>query len=253
MSTTRKGGRPKKPAGEKAEQFSLRLAPKLRFGLETLARLQGRSMSQVIEWGLKTSLQSVKLKLSRTLADVVEIAWREPTEWQRLRYLWKMDPALVPFDVRHACNLVEISKEEALWKIETGSEEERERLRSLGGLRIKWLKLIETIWPKLLADAEELRFEPKMTRRNGMPLLSACGLYYFLFRDFNDRQLSLEDLIDKTYWKAKERFGDDFSFEPEAPPLPPYGSVPDADSMPVEPIATQAADQAESAARFSAK
>lgn len=62
-------GRPKKPIGEKPEQFSVRLVPMDKFGLELVARDKGLSISQAVEAAVHEFL-STTLVSGRPARDV---------------------------------------------------------------------------------------------------------------------------------------------------------------------------------------
>lgn len=71
----RAGGRPPKPPEEKLKQFSIRLPAKLKFGLELLARAQGRSLSQAVEWALQRGVNTFEVTHGRHLGIAVDAAW----------------------------------------------------------------------------------------------------------------------------------------------------------------------------------
>jgi hypothetical protein len=112
-------GRPKKPEGEKLEQFSIRLPPKLKFGLELLARAQNRSLSQVVEWSVRVGLNSYKINSDAPyMDDLLDRAWKEPWEFDRYYLLYGFEPRLLSFEDRTACALVDRSIENA--RVEEG-------------------------------------------------------------------------------------------------------------------------------------
>lgn len=254
---TNKGGRPKKPVGEKAEQFSLRLTPKLRFGLEALARFQGRTMSQVIEWGLRMSLQSVtpgKI-IRRTLDEIVELAWSRRMIWQRAFEMYKANPGLVSFEVNHACGLIESCREqkelrelrELAYEVHNDGAniEARRRYRRASSL-FEWV--IQFIWDELLDDAEKLRIAPRLGRQR---LLAATKFWHEVFPRF-DESPPFGTPIDTLLIEIHDRI---MKFQEtdglENPPQPPYAPAPIADSEAES--EAQAALQADNADRFSAK
>jgi len=113
MQPKKKPGRPPKAAGEKPEQFSIRLPSKLKYGLELLARAQGRkSLSQAIEWCVQLGLNTYEMDSSGLkLATVVDDAMSGESEFARLRKLYAVDPWLLEPDQKAACELVERSLE----------------------------------------------------------------------------------------------------------------------------------------------
>lgn len=143
-------GRPKKPESEKLEQFSIRLPPKLKYGLELLARLQGRSLSQSVEWALQHALANVKVTDGIDLWFSLSTAW-DLRGWRRIYWLYESNPILVSFEERHACALVVGSLEfdyiNSLW-----FTDEKKHKELVG----KWDEIIEWAWPKLCADAREM-------------------------------------------------------------------------------------------------
>jgi len=117
-------GRPKKAPGEKLEQFSVRLPPKLKFGLDLLRRVQGgRSLSQVLEWALQVGLRNAIVTDSyrvprdrersepETVGELTDALWSIENDKERLVTLWRRAPTLVDFEDRGICELVYNSKE----------------------------------------------------------------------------------------------------------------------------------------------
>lgn len=114
MATMKKPpGRPKKPAGEQLEQFSIRLTPRLKLGLEMLARVQGRSLSQAVEWAIKVGLNTQRLPpndkymfLGELLDDIAD-----RDEFTRLLSLFLYAPSLLSFEEAAAMQFVNESWE----------------------------------------------------------------------------------------------------------------------------------------------
>lgn len=105
-------GRPPKNPGDKLEQFSIRLTPKLKFGLELLARAQNRSLSQAVEWALQVGLNSYRVNNEgENVADLLDSAWTHEHPFDRLYSIYNSAPNLLTFDDRAACELVENSME----------------------------------------------------------------------------------------------------------------------------------------------
>ncbi len=115
MATSRKPtkkapGRPRKAPEEKLEQFSIRLPPKLKFGLELLSRGQHRSLSQAVEWALQMGMNTYEVgPKSKTLTDLVAEAWKEPEEARRLLAVYREAPTLLSFEDAAVCEMVEHS------------------------------------------------------------------------------------------------------------------------------------------------
>lgn len=108
-------GRPKKAPDQKLEQFSIRLPPKLKYGLELLARAQNRSLSQAVEWALHVGLNSMEVRSddnnSITLGVLVDAAWERKAEIDRLLLIYSWAPTLMSFEEFSACQLLEESAE----------------------------------------------------------------------------------------------------------------------------------------------
>lgn len=117
MATAKKSqkkapGRPKKSEDEKLEQFSIRLTPKLKFGLELLARAQNRSLSQAVEWALQVGLNSYRVNNEwDDVAGLLDKAWAQDAEFDRLYTIYISAPHLLTFEDRAACEVVEQSIE----------------------------------------------------------------------------------------------------------------------------------------------
>lgn len=108
-----KGGRPRKDAADKLEQFSIRLPPKMKFGLELLARAQHRSLSQAVEWALQVGLANhvVNVQLDTSVADLVDKAWDARNPYERARVIYDLAPTLCEYDDYVACSMIDRSEE----------------------------------------------------------------------------------------------------------------------------------------------
>lgn len=101
-------GRPRKAPQEKLEQFSVRLPPKLKFGLELLARAQHRSLSQVVEWALQMGMNTYEVGRDfESLTDLLSKAWQYPHEGQRLLEIYRAAPALLSYEEAAVCELID--------------------------------------------------------------------------------------------------------------------------------------------------
>lgn len=108
----KKRGPPPKPPGQKAEQLTIRLTPKLKYGLELLSRAQrGRSLSQVVEWAIQRGLNSVEVANETSLGKVLDTCWALNTEWERLLTLSKLAPELLDFDELNVLDAVSSNPE----------------------------------------------------------------------------------------------------------------------------------------------
>ena len=111
-ATPKKRGPKPKPASEQLAQLTIRLPPKLKYGLELLARAQHRSISQAVEWALQVGLNSFEVGFAKEpLGVVVDDAWSQDTEAGRLLEIFRRAPQLLEFEQRAACELVENSTE----------------------------------------------------------------------------------------------------------------------------------------------
>lgn len=120
----------KRPRGRNApeaklEQFSIRLPPKHKLGLDALAHLQGRSLSGAMEWALERTLLTLEVgrTAKRPLVQVLDEASALPG-WRRWYAMYRVEPALVPAPERHACAIVEQSLEQQTidrWNAEHGT------------------------------------------------------------------------------------------------------------------------------------
>jgi hypothetical protein len=110
--TKGKGGRPPRSPGEKLDQFSIRLTPKLKFGLELLARAQNRSLSQAVEWALQVGLNSYRINNDwENVAGLLDAVWASEDPFDRVNTIYGAAPNLLSFDDRAACEVVERSRE----------------------------------------------------------------------------------------------------------------------------------------------
>jgi hypothetical protein len=191
-----KPGRPKKPEGEKLEQFSIRLPPKLKLGLELLSRVQSRSLSQCLEWSLLQALMSAHVPgdpQARALLEVADVAQRKAAGFFRAHYLYQVNPVLVPFDERHAIELVLNSKE---WK-HLNADLASHPINVLQA----WNDLLDWAWPVLVKDAEGLTIANKQRASDRNPLCLDIGL---LLASHRNRKQPIEKLILEASAAAKE-------------------------------------------------
>lgn len=190
MNEKRRPGR-KPKGGEKLEQFSIRLPPRLKFGLELLARLQGRSLSQSVEWALQSALMHVKLTPPEgpiSLWATACVAWDIEPRWARWMALFRCDPQLVPFEERHACRIIDSCKD---WEfIASQGDELRDDLMS------QWSDLIDLSWDRLVDDSADLLIMDDVAGGQE-PLLVALG---FLPQD--ESGLPIPKLIAKAHAQA---------------------------------------------------
>lgn len=147
-------GRPAKAPGEKLEQFSIRLPPKLKFGLELLARAQHRSLSQVVEWAIQVGLNSYEFRSESaypTLGGLVDELWPMP-EHLRMLHLGESARHLLTFEETVATDLVLTSVEwRQLWLIDDTATRKKKR-EDLEGR-------VGKIWPQILEVASSFANE----------------------------------------------------------------------------------------------
>ena len=99
-----KRGRKAAPADQRTEPFTVRLTPKIRYGIELLSRAQkGRSLSQVVEWAIQRGMNSVRLGQIGSLGEVLDEVWPKGHEWKRIKYLFQTAPELLEFVEKAIC------------------------------------------------------------------------------------------------------------------------------------------------------
>lgn len=110
-------GRPRKAPEDKLEQFSVRLPPKLKFGLELLARAQHRSLSQAVEWAVQVGLNSYEADRDGTsLGRVLDDAWAMESPEERLLAIYRWVPMLLSFEDAAVCEVLVSSHDRTqLW------------------------------------------------------------------------------------------------------------------------------------------
>lgn len=148
MATKRAPGRPRKSADEQLEQFSIRLTPRLKLGLEMLAKVQGRSLSQAVEWAIKVGLNTQRLPpndkymfLGELLDDLAD-----RDEFKRLLTLYLHAPSLMSFEEAAAMQFVNESYEwnQACEADRPGEGDEH---------RMRYYEYAHQHWPSIKAEA----------------------------------------------------------------------------------------------------
>lgn len=76
----------------KTQSITVRLAPKLRYGLELLARKQHRNLSEVISWIVHCSIEA-----DSTIADILKRTWHIDEDY-RIQALKDHAPGLLTYD-----------------------------------------------------------------------------------------------------------------------------------------------------------
>lgn len=161
-SVKKRPGRPRKAPEEKLEQFSIRLPPKLKLGLELLARAQHRSLSQAVEWALNAGLSKYQLNNNSyyaSLSSLLDDVWDFTPAKGALTMLLHA-PELMTYQDRIAAELVEYSVE--MQALEQGKDCEitHEAL----------FEMVEKHWPTILQMAEYVISNGESPR--GMSLLA---------------------------------------------------------------------------------
>ncbi len=163
----KKPGRPRKAPEEKLEQFSIRLPPKLKLGLELLARAQHRSLSQAVEWALNAGLSKFELASDgyySSLAALLDDLW-DFTPPQRAVTLLLHAPELLTYEDRIAAELIKYSVEGQA--IEHGKP---------GGIEAaEFDQLVEQNWDSILAVASSIISAGESPRGHSLVGLQSYG------------------------------------------------------------------------------
>ncbi|HGM5514648.1 TPA: hypothetical protein ACKPYU_000924 [Stenotrophomonas maltophilia] len=148
-----KRGRKPKTAAEKPTQLTIRMPPKLKLGLELLARAQHRSLSQAVEWALQVGLNSFETdREGTTLGRVLDEAWSKESDPERILAIYRRAPMLLSFEDSAACELLVRSRDlETMW-----AELQAEHASS-EGMREREEALESNYWRTVLAHWEELQ------------------------------------------------------------------------------------------------
>lgn len=109
--------KPSKPSSDrKTEALSIRIDPRLKYGLELLSRHQRRAVTGVVEWALSEALSSEVmtdvLENRYTLANVLPTLWSE-NEIERLLALWFHFPTLLTYEESRLVNV--LLRTDELW------------------------------------------------------------------------------------------------------------------------------------------
>lgn len=183
----KKGSRVRKSDGEQLDVVTFRMPRRLKFGLDLLARLQGRSLTQAIEWALQSALINVKVGPPSppiSLWATACLAWEIQEPWERWMALFMTDPTLVPFEERHACRVIEQCKE---WIFIRSREGEKR-----AAFEDQWAELLSASWDHLVRDSGDLFVLDYVSE--GAPLLVALSL-----AAPDDAELPVPELIAKAH------------------------------------------------------
>lgn len=94
---------------EKAVMIGARVHPKLQYGLRLLARVQGGTIAEALEWAINLAMRSTGIGAgveATRLNKVVDKVWAQPSTPRRICALFESAPELLDFDERGAWNLV---------------------------------------------------------------------------------------------------------------------------------------------------
>jgi len=92
MASKSKSGRGSKTtssSGAKSDVITVRLSPKLKYGLEILSRKQHRPLSSVVTWAIEQAINDPENGLYKNMSKGLKVA--EPM--QMLEVLWDVDAA----------------------------------------------------------------------------------------------------------------------------------------------------------------
>lgn len=162
-----KRGRKPKPAAEKPTQLTIRMPPKLKLGLELLARAQHRSLSQAVEWALNAGLSKFQLANDgyySSLAALLDDLW-DFSPPQRAATLLIHAPELLSYEDRIAAELVEYSVERQA--LEHGNPCE------IGPVELD--RLVEQNWDSILAVAASIISAGESPRDHSLLGLQSFG------------------------------------------------------------------------------
>jgi len=92
MASKSKSGKVSKTtssSGAKSDVITIRLSPKLKYGLELLSRKQHRNISSLVTWAIEQAINDPAYGLYKNMSKGLKVA--EPK--QMLDVLWDVDPA----------------------------------------------------------------------------------------------------------------------------------------------------------------
>jgi len=88
-SKSGKDGKTKSSSGTKGEVITVRLGPKLKYGLDLLTRKQHRTLSSVVTWAIEQAINDPENGLYKNMSKGLKVA--EPM--QMLDVLWDIEAA----------------------------------------------------------------------------------------------------------------------------------------------------------------
>lgn len=99
----------RKAPDRKSEVLSLRIDPRLKYGLDLLARQQRRSVTGVVEWVIGETFRKEPINdadgRERAFSEAVEVLWSE-NELERLLKLWFFYPSLLSYEESRMVNVL---------------------------------------------------------------------------------------------------------------------------------------------------
>lgn len=100
---------PKSKGAPKLEQLTVRLDPKIRFGLELMSRANHQSLAQSVEWAVRIAMQTVKVNSTGTIGTLVDIVSSHESPTALLYRLWELEPNLLTFEERAMIRLINLA------------------------------------------------------------------------------------------------------------------------------------------------
>jgi hypothetical protein len=181
----KRGGRPRRVPNQRLVRLQINLDPKVKFGLDLLARAQGRSLSQSIEWALQSGFRHEMIhggslrKDTRALGDVIDELWEIKEPKLRLVRLWEVSPTFVEFDERAVCELVATANEARdSAKTSMSHVSYKERLSNADWTRLT-NEMRDEYWRFVVDRWSTLEYVASKIRRRG-DQLNALALYTVL-------------------------------------------------------------------------
>lgn len=110
-SIKRRPGRPAKSIEDKPQQFSIRLRPRYKLGLELLAADMQMSLSQLTEMALQEMFQKLPLSNGLSVDEVLRDFPPNPTPAERTLLIYRSVPNALPLPLRATAHMVWESKE----------------------------------------------------------------------------------------------------------------------------------------------
>lgn len=104
-------GRPKKPVEERLEQFSIRLPPRTKLGLDLISVDSMLSLSQTIEWLVTDAIRTHKLSNDQTTEEILKDIPGNISDRHFGFLLYKVNPLLLRLNERKVVQMVWKSKE----------------------------------------------------------------------------------------------------------------------------------------------